>query len=51
MVKDWVGIGLGAALIGIALLPTPDDATVVSPLAQIGLGLTLIAGSWDKKEA
>lgn len=33
---------IGLALIFLALLPTPDDVTIVSPVAQFGLGLYLI---------
>lgn len=40
---DWVEIGLGAALIAAAIIPTPDDVTVVSPAAQLGAGLFLVA--------
>ena len=31
----------GAGLVTLGVTPTPDDVTVISPLIQIGLGLTL----------
>lgn len=47
MAKDYLKIGIGCALIALALLPTPDDVTVVSPVAQAGLGLTAIYAGLD----
>lgn len=32
----------GIGLIVLAVTPTPDDVTVVSPLVQLGLGATLL---------
>lgn len=45
-----VRIILGAALVALAVIPTPDDLTIVSPIAQASLGLATIAtGLEDKK--
>lgn len=41
--QDWVEVGLGAALIAAAVIPTPDDVTVVSPAAQLGAGILMVA--------
>lgn len=32
----------GLALITVAITPTPDDITVISPLIQLALGMSLI---------
>lgn len=43
-------IALGCGLIAVALLPTPDDITIVSPLAQLGAGtFFIISGLMEKK--
>jgi hypothetical protein len=42
MGKDYAKIFGGMALIGIAITPTPDDVTVVSPIAQAALGIFAI---------
>jgi hypothetical protein len=39
--KDLVLIGSG--IIGLAVTPTPDDVTIVSPLAQFLIGGGLVA--------
>lgn len=33
----------GVALIAVALIPTPDDVTIISPIAQGLLGIWLIS--------
>ena len=33
----------GIGLISLALIPTPDDITIVSPALQLGIGAVLIA--------
>lgn len=38
--KGLIALGLGA--IGVAIAPTPDDITIVSPLAQLVVGGGLI---------
>lgn len=40
---DYLKVGIGVGLIALAILPTPDDLTVISPVAQAGLGLSCIA--------
>lgn len=48
MNENKVALGLG--IIGLALLPTPDDLTVVSPVVQILAGAFFIgAGLLEKK--
>lgn len=38
-------IALGAGMIAVGILPTPDDVTIVSPVAQIlGGGLLVTLG-------
>ena len=37
-------IALGLGLIAVGILPTPDDVTILSPLAQI-IGGTFLVGS------
>ena len=44
---DWVSIAGGVALIVLAILPTPDDATIVSPVAQASAGIALIMAGWE----
>lgn len=35
----------GSGLIVVGIAPTPDDVTIVSPVAQIAMGLALITAS------
>ena len=42
-------LGIGITCITIALVPTPDDVTVVSPLGQAGLGGILVADAFGVK--
>lgn len=39
----------GLALLGTAVLPTPDDATVISPILQLAAGLALLIYGGMKK--
>lgn len=43
-------IALGSGLIAVAIIPTPDDLTVVSPLAQLVGGTALVIAGLIKKD-
>lgn len=43
-------IAAGAGLIALGVFPTPDDVTVVSPLAQIAGGAALVIAGLVSKE-
>lgn len=47
MKKDEL-ITIGVGLIGLAVTPTPDDVTVVSPLAQLVIGAGFIVAGMMK---
>lgn len=49
MKKVIAGI-IGMVLIALALIPTPDDVTVISPLVQFGVGIALIRSAFLDKE-
>lgn len=49
MNEGRIAVGLG--LIAFAILPTPDDVTVVSPVAQALAGsLLIVSGMIDKEK-
>lgn len=35
-------ITLGSSLVALAIIPTPDDVTVISPIIQLVAGVSLI---------
>lgn len=39
---NMVLVGLGLASIALAVTPTPDDVTIISPLAQLALGFKAV---------
>lgn len=40
--------GIGGMLITTALVPTPDDVTIISPAIQLIVGVTLLILGRDK---
>lgn len=41
--KKLITAVIGGILMLIALIPTPDDVSIISPLVQFGVGLSLLS--------
>jgi len=46
---NYIKILMGTGLVAFALIPTPDDVTVVVPMASLTAGIALITSGTDKR--